>query len=211
MWKPGTPYGCNPPARAYAVAPVSGGLLPARTVGAKPTPGNPGKVRARMPKPRPKTARRQYGAVPFRIGADGEISVLLVTTRGTGRWIVPKGWPIAHLRPRDVAAREAYEEAGLIGDIVGKKPIGRFTYEKPRAGGQGLLCEVKLFAMHISHQLPDWPERQQRETGWFALEAAAALVGEGALASLLLRLPDSLRPKATAKAALANSGALTAY
>jgi 8-oxo-dGTP pyrophosphatase MutT (NUDIX family) len=148
---------------------------------------------------KPKAMRRQYGALPFRVGADGKISIMLVTTRGTGRWIVPKGWPIANLRPRDVAAREAYEEAGLVGEMLGKKAVGRFTYEKS-GGGHARRCEVKLFAMRIHHQLPDWPERVQRETRWFAPEAAAAVVEEAALASLLLALngsrPERTRPRA---------------
>jgi 8-oxo-dGTP pyrophosphatase MutT (NUDIX family) len=142
----------------------------------------------------PKAAHRQYGALPFRVSAEGDVSIMLVTTRGSGRWIVPKGWPIPHLRPREVAAREAYEEAGLVGEMVGKKALGRFTYQKS-GGGQAIQCEVKVFAMEIHHQLPDWPERAERETRWFAPAAAAALVEEAALASLLLALPTTLRHK----------------
>jgi 8-oxo-dGTP pyrophosphatase MutT (NUDIX family) len=125
------------------------------------------------------------------MGANGDIRIMLVTTRGAGRWIVPKGWPIANLSPREVAAREAYEEAGLVGVMVGKRAVGRFTYEKS-GGGRTLRCEVKLFAMRIHHQLPDWPERGERETRWFAPEAAAAAVQQAALAALLLALPDSV-------------------
>jgi 8-oxo-dGTP pyrophosphatase MutT (NUDIX family) len=145
---------------------------------------------------KPKAAYRQYGALPFRPGADGDIRIMLVTSRGAGRWIVPKGWPIANLRPREVAAREAYEEAGLVGEMLGKA-VGCFTYEKS-AGGHALRCEVKVFAMRIYHQLPDWPERAERETRWFAPEAAAAAVEQAALASLLLALPETVRQHAAA-------------
>jgi 8-oxo-dGTP pyrophosphatase MutT (NUDIX family) len=138
-----------------------------------------------MPRSKAKTARRQYGALPFRVAPSGEISIMLVTTRGSGRWI-------ARLRPRQVAEREAFEEAGLIGQMLGKKPIGCFTIEK-RADRGALTCEVRVYAMAIHHQLPDWPERAERETRWFAPAAAAAAVDDQDLASLLLGLPETVR------------------
>jgi 8-oxo-dGTP pyrophosphatase MutT (NUDIX family) len=75
------------------------------------------------------------------------LEILLVTTRGTRRWIVPKGWPIKGLRPAKSAAREAFEEAGVTGRI-GPKPIGVFAYDKLRdeAGG-ATMCEVKIYPL----------------------------------------------------------------
>ena len=85
------------------------------------------------------------------------------------------------LSKREVSAREAYEEAGLVGCIAGKRPIGIYHYEKQFAEG-GLLCEVWIFLFRVEQQLEDWPEKGQRETRWLDPTEAAALVNEGGLA-----------------------------
>ena len=96
---------------------------------------------------RRQTVRVQYGVLPYRFSQDAALEILLVTTRGTRRWIVPKGWPIKGLRPPKSAAREAFEEAGVTGRI-GAKPIGFFAYDKLRdeAGGT-TICEVKVYPL----------------------------------------------------------------
>jgi 8-oxo-dGTP pyrophosphatase MutT (NUDIX family) len=109
---------------------------------------------------------------------------LLLTSRETGRWVIPKGWPIKGLKPYEVAAREAYEEAGLVGTITGKHPVGIYHYEKQFAAG-GLLCEVRVFLFRVDQQLDDWPEKGQRETRWEGPAEAAALVDEGGLAEIV--------------------------
>ena len=78
--------------------------------------------------------RTQFVALPFRIGTSGRPEIMLLTSRETGRWVIPKGWPIRGLKPREVAAREAYEEAGLVGSITSKHPIGIYHYEKQFGG-----------------------------------------------------------------------------
>jgi 8-oxo-dGTP pyrophosphatase MutT (NUDIX family) len=85
----------------------------------------------------------QYGALPYRFTPHAALEILLVTTRQTRRWIIPKGWPIKGLRPAKSAAREAFEEAGVRGKISAK-PLGLFTYEKSldEAGVQA-TCEVR--------------------------------------------------------------------
>ena len=88
------------------------------------------------------------------------------------------------LKPHKVAAREAYEEAGLIGRIIGKQPIGTFHYEKSLPDDQ-LLCEVWVFRLWVDRQLDDWPEKGQRETRWFNQTDAAGLVDEGGLAEVI--------------------------
>jgi 8-oxo-dGTP pyrophosphatase MutT (NUDIX family) len=107
-----------------------------------------------------------------------------MTSRETRRWVIPKGWPMKGLRPPKVAAREAYEEAGLVGRIIGKRPVGVFHYEKLLPKDR-LLCEVWVFLMRVDHQLDDWPEKGQRETGWFDPAEAAELVDEGGLAEIM--------------------------
>ena len=70
----------------------------------------------------------QFAALPFQYGEDGRLRVMLLTSRETRRWVIPKGWPIHGRKPSEVAAQEAFEEAGLLGTIVGKRPIGSYHY-----------------------------------------------------------------------------------
>lgn len=139
-----------------------------------------------MPKRKHQDAT-QFAALPCRVTGDGSRQVMLLTSRGTGRWIIPKGWPIKGLKPREVAAREAYEEAGLIGRVAQKKPVGTFHYAK-QIDTDPLLCEVHVFLMWVDTQLEDWPERAERQTQWFDAAEAAGLVHEGGLAEIILRL-----------------------
>ena len=128
--------------------------------------------------------RTQFAALPFRIGTSGRPEIMLLTSRETGRWVIPKGWPIKGLKPREVAVREAYEEAGLVGSITTKRPVGIYHYEKQFDEG-GLLCEVQVFLFRVDQQLDDWPEKGQRETRWLDPAEAAALVNEGGLAEII--------------------------
>ncbi len=123
----------------------------------------------------------QYAALPFSITTEGEIRVLLVTTRGRREWIIPKGWPIRNLTAAATAAREAYEEAGLVGTVVGDNPIGCYRYEK-----QKTICEVSVFLFAVDRQLRKWPERTERDTRWFAPAEASRLVACAGLADVLL-------------------------
>jgi 8-oxo-dGTP pyrophosphatase MutT (NUDIX family) len=125
---------------------------------------------------------------------------MLLTSREAGRWVIPKGWPVKGLTPREVAAREAYEEAGLVGSITSKRPVGIYHYEKQLAKGR-LLCKVRVFLFRVDQQLDDWPEKGQRETWWLDPAEAAALVNEGELAEVVrfaLNLPQRLTRKAVA-------------
>jgi 8-oxo-dGTP pyrophosphatase MutT (NUDIX family) len=141
-----------------------------------------------------KRPRQQYAALPLAIDQDGQQQVLLVTSRETGRWIIPKGWAEKGIKAHVLAAREAYEEAGLRGDI-GHEPIGRYRYTKwlRRAKrAKAVPCEVAVFALQVKQQLDDWPEKGQRERRWFSPAEAALLVDEGSLVTLLLELAAPL-------------------
>lgn len=137
-----------------------------------------------------RAARRQYAALPLTAGDDGERLVMLVTSRETRRWVIPKGNPEAGLEPHALAAKEAFEEAGLVGE-VGREPVGRYRYAKRLRGGGAVLCEVEVFPLAVERQLEDWPERGQRERRWFAPAEAATLVDEGGLVALLLGLASA--------------------
>ena len=84
---------------------------------------------------------RQFAALPWRIGEGGTREVMLLTSRETHRWVIPKGWPMKRRKPTEVASQEAYEEAGLVGRVVSSRPLGRFHYEK-RLAQKAILCAV---------------------------------------------------------------------
>jgi 8-oxo-dGTP pyrophosphatase MutT (NUDIX family) len=136
---------------------------------------------------REETPFRQYGALPYLITEAGHVRVLLVTTRGRQDWIIPKGWPIPRLTAAATAAREAYEEAGLIGTIVGDQPCGSFSYEK--SARRRMLFQVSVFLFAVQRQLRKWPEKSERTTRWFAPEEAAMLVGPAGLGEILRAEP----------------------
>ena len=93
---------------------------------------------------RPK--RVQYAALPYRpTGAAGP-EVMLVTSRGRQRWIIPKGWPHGGRAPCDSAAREAFEEAGVLG-LVGRRSVGSFRYKKRLKKGRVAVCNVHVFPL----------------------------------------------------------------
>jgi len=126
----------------------------------------------------------QFAALPFRSSESGAPQVMLVTSRQTRRWVIPKGWPIKGLTPPHVAAREAYEEAGLVGQIIGDRPIGFFQYEK-QLPDRRLLCAVWVFLLRVDCQLDNWLEKGQRETRWFEPMEAAGLVRQSGLREII--------------------------
>jgi 8-oxo-dGTP pyrophosphatase MutT (NUDIX family) len=129
--------------------------------------------------------RKQYAALPWRL-EDGAPRVLLVTSRDTGRWVLPKGWPMKKRPPHDAAQVEAFEEAGAIGRAE-KRPVGAFVYRKRLKDGSTALCTVSVFPMPVERLEADWPEAHERRRAWFAPEEAAGLVAEPDLADLLRR------------------------
>lgn len=126
--------------------------------------------------------REQVGALCVRWTARGP-RVLLVTTRTSGRWIIPKGWPAKKLLDCAAAAREAYEEAGVSGDI-GRKPIGRFSYFRYE-GKQRLELRVSVYLLSVQDEYAEWPERRQRTRLWCSVEGAARRVSEPDLRALI--------------------------
>lgn len=138
---------------------------------------------------RAEKARLQVGALPLRFSENGTAEILLVTTRTTKRWTIPKGWPIKGLKAHEAAAREAQEEAGVVGKLR-KRPVGKYLYWK-RTADDAILCRVKVFQLTVEKRLEDWPERDERRQQWFKLGDAADLVGEAGLGALLRSLKVS--------------------
>jgi len=133
----------------------------------------------------------QYAALPYRRLANDAIEVMLITSRDTGRWVIPKGWQGVGLAAQDSAEREAREEGGLVGRIDDRS-IGHYRYKKRLSDGSSVSCSVEVFALEVERQLKSWPERKERDTRWFALRAAAAAVEEPELAAMIRNLPKRL-------------------
>ena len=133
---------------------------------------------------RPGRGRLQVAALPYRRRPDGSFEVLLVTTRGTGRWMVPKGWPMIGKSYAEAAAQEAYEEAGVRG-TVSPVELGRFDHEKTRFPETPIQCKVAVFALPVDKELSRWPEAGQRTRRWFSVEEAAEAVQSSDLAGII--------------------------
>jgi 8-oxo-dGTP pyrophosphatase MutT (NUDIX family) len=120
--------------------------------------------------------------------------VLLITSLNSKRWIIPKGWPETDLSPAENAAREAFEEAGVAGKIAAE-PVGSYHYLKEKKDGGGMPCTVDVFALAVTKQLDDWPEKGARELLWLPPEQAAIKVSEPALRQLLRNFRKQLPPQ----------------
>ena len=126
-------------------------------------------------------------------GTGKDKQVLLVTSRGTGRWIIPKGWPIRGLASSQAAMQEAWEEAGVKGDQVITDPIGRYGYDKTMDSGLPMPIETLVYPVEVDHLEADFPEAGQRERRWVTPSEAANLVDEPELKSIM----RVLQPKGT--------------
>lgn len=145
---------------------------------------------------------RQVGALPIRRRNKRALEVLLVTTRETRRWVIPKGWPSKRLSDRKAALREAEEEAGISGDIA-KSPLGQYKYFKRYTDGFQLVT-VDVFLMAVLREHKVWPEQSDRTRAWLSVEAAAAAVIEPGLREIILSLAKR-RPKPVAKGRIAKT------
>ncbi|MCZ0963024.1 NUDIX hydrolase [Paracoccus benzoatiresistens] len=117
-------------------------------------------------------------------------AVVLVTSRGTGRWVIPKGWPMEGKTLPGAAATEAWEEAGVEGHVH-EVEIGRYLYDKEQDSGYSVPVEVRVFLMDAGRLRPDFPEATQRKRRWFSPQEAARHVAEPGLREILLALPQT--------------------
>lgn len=124
--------------------------------------------------------------------------VLLITSRGTGRWIIPKGWPMPGRSLAQAALQEAWEEAGVR--AADAQELGSYHYEKVQDEGFSIPVEVQAFLVPVEQLDDHWPEQVQRTRRWFAPGEAAALVAEPELAALLTTLAQRPAPALRARA-----------
>ncbi|TPL89777.1 NUDIX hydrolase [Mesorhizobium sp. B2-3-13] len=132
---------------------------------------------------------RQVAAIPFRLNPRGGIEVMLVTSRTTRRFIVPKGWPMKGKSGHKAATIEALEEAGVLGKTL-KQPVGTYSYWK-RLANRFVRVDVIVFLLEVTEELADWQEAKRRQRAWLAPAEAAMLIDEPDLSTLVntLALP----------------------
>lgn len=117
-------------------------------------------------------------------GLDSPVELLLVTSRETKRWVLPKGNRIKGMSNHQAAAQEALEEAGVVGATC-PAPLGSYRYRKRLESGAALLVDVEVFPFAVTEELEDWPERAQRTRRWFPVAEASAAVDEADLRELI--------------------------
>ncbi|WP_205925909.1 NUDIX hydrolase [Rhizobium sp. P38BS-XIX] len=140
-------------------------------------------------------ANRQYGALCYRINRhENVVEYLLISTRETGRWAIPKGWPMDNKQAHRVAEIEALQEAGVKGKVC-KRPLGEFAYTKLMADGERRPCVVQTHALKVHHLVKDFKERGQRRYAWVSCEEAAARVAEPDLKKLFFQIEEKAKSK----------------
>lgn len=129
----------------------------------------------------------QAGVIAYRI-LDAKVQVLLMTSRDTGRWIIPKGNIDGGVTPSEAAEKEAYEEAGVKGTIAGSIPLGIYTYSKKRRSGDTQAAAVEVYLLRVEKRFKKWPEKGERKLSWLSTKEAVGLVEEPGVIPLLHRL-----------------------
>ena len=144
-------------------------------------------------KPRPAEGRnpdtQQIGALCWRMHR-GKVEVLLITSRDTGRWVIPKGWPMADRSAPEAAAQEAWEEAGVKGELA-PQVLGTYGYDKIMKPGSARPCTVEVYPLRVGELAEKFPERKERRRKWFAAEKAARKVAEPSLRDILSHLAEA--------------------
>ncbi len=143
----------------------------------------------------PDDVSQQYGVLPWRKDKRGAIQLLLITSRRRRRWIVPKGWPVESRAPYMAAALEAFEEAGVIGEVW-PSSLADYHYMKESREGAFRRCRVSLFPFRVRGTLTHWPERGDRQRRWFPIAEAAELVDDAELANVI-RMIDAAPQRLT--------------
>lgn len=141
--------------------------------------------------------RSQFAALCFRM-RQGKPEVLMITTRGTGRWIIPKGWPMPGRTPADAALIEAWEEAGVQGRVY-DQCLGVFSYSKELHPTRDLPCLALVYPVKVKALAAKYPEKDHRSRKWMRPKRAAEKVAEPELAHILLNFDPRLLGKPARK------------
>jgi len=128
---------------------------------------------------------RQSGVLPYRPSGP-DLKILIILSRTSGNWIVPKGHLEPGLTARESAEAEALEEAGLLGD-VGFRPIGAYTYRRHPSRG-AVICRVRLFPMRVTQEVEEYDERGEREKRWVSADEAVDLLAYSGLRRAVSKL-----------------------
>ena len=134
----------------------------------------------------------QYAALPYRLRGR-QLQIMLIASRRTRRWIIPKGWPMEGLNPQEVAAREAEEEAGIVGHIA-DQPIGSYRYLKRAKDEHTLAVQVIVFPFRVEDHIAAFREQGQRMSGWFDYREAATRIAEPSLQRLIRDFGEAQAP-----------------
>lgn len=129
----------------------------------------------------------QVAALPWRIGADGKLRVMLITSRTNRKWMLPKGWPMEGKSPAEAALTEAQEEAGIDG-AISEAPIGSYHYIKLFDDGSAVPSQAMVYPMRVAAEHESWDECDERQRKWFRPRKAAAVAYEPDLKRFLADL-----------------------
>lgn len=141
--------------------------------------------------------RQQYAALCYRVKKKtNEVEVLLMTSRDTGRWVIPKGWPMNGKCSHEVAAREALEEAGVRGTIE-KETLGSYTYAKVLKDGLTVSCKVQVYVLEVSELAKNFKEKGERTLEWVSCDEAVKRVREPELRDLFLLFKRRMADRVT--------------
>ena len=124
----------------------------------------------------------QSGVIPFR-REEGDVQILLITSRSRKRWVIPKGIVEPELSAQESAQKEAFEEAGITGKIINGM-VGKYTYKK-----WGGTCTVRVFLLEVEEIFDDWPEAFFRTREWTSVEEASDRVEEKELKKIIQSIP----------------------
>ena len=156
-------------------------------------------------RPATEETKLQFAVLPWR--RTDRLEIMLVSSRETVRWVLPKGWPMKGIKPHKTAAREALEEAGILGKVA-KTSLGGYSYPKRLEDGSVQMCWVQVFAFEVERERDSWLEQDERTRKWFAVADAAEAVEESELREVILKFetfPMAKPKNAKARKSLRNS------